>query len=215
MARKTYLIFIVPLLILALAGCASLRPAQPAQASNPGANPGSDQAQQPNTTPAPNNSIEFRLAPGTLKLEGSPEAVSPAEAKQLLPLWEKVKSLSADTAASQTDIQTAYQQIQDAMTPSQIQAIEQMTLAQSDLQSLAQSLGVQLNPGGGANGGSFPTMSPDQLATRTARRTQTPGANGSLRGGGNGNPGGNRGGRGFSMVFVDPLIQLLTQRAGQ
>jgi hypothetical protein len=214
MTRKTYLIIIVPLLIFALAGCASLQPAQPAQAGNSAANPTQDQAQQPDTTPTPNNSIEFRLAPGTLKLESTPLAVTADEAKQLLPLWEKVKSLSADTTASQTDIQTAYQQIQDAMTPSQIQAIEQMTLAQSDLQTLAQSLGVQFNSGGGPNGGSFPTMSPDQLATRTARRTQTPGANGGLRGGGS-NPGGNRGGRGFSMVFVDPLIQLLTQRAGQ
>ena len=95
-----------------------------------------------------------------------------------------------------------------------------MSLTQTDLQNLMTSLGIQITPG--AFGGNRPTLSPDQQATRTAQRTLTPGAPGGNGGGGGffrgtGTPGAGGGGfgnRGMNMLFVNPLIQLLQQRAG-
>ena len=156
------------------------------------------------------NTLESRLAMGTLKLEGSNQAVTASEAKTLLPLWQQVKTLSANTATAPADLQTAYTAIEKAMTADQIQAIQNMNLTQTDIQDLIKTLGITPPAGGpGGNGGTFPTMSADQRATRQAQRTLTPGS-----GGPGGAGGGTRGGFGFNRVFVDPLITLLQQRAG-
>jgi hypothetical protein len=163
-------------------------------------------------------------------------AISPDQAKQLLPLWGKVKSLEAEGATTTpSDLQAVYKQVEAVMTADQIAQIQKMTLSQNQLQAMMTKYGVQITPGagpnggnfatpnadqlatrsagqtqnpngGGYNGGGFATLSPDQLATRTAQRTLTPGA---LPGGGRGNAG-----FGGTQVFIDPLIKLLTQISG-
>ncbi len=76
------------------------------------------------------------------------------------------------------------------------------------------SLGIQVTPGAFGGSGARPTLSPDQLATRTAQRTQTPGAFGGGRSF-SGTPGaGQFGNRGMNFIFLNALIQLLQQRAG-
>jgi hypothetical protein len=133
-------------------------------------------------------------------LEGTSQAVTAGEAKQLLPLWQQVQSDMGSGSGAAPDLQSTYQQIEQDMTADQIQAIQNMSLNQSDIQTLMQNLGIQTTPNAGPGSGAFPTLSPEAQATREARATGTPGAR--FLGGG------------FERVFVGPLIQLLQQRAG-
>ncbi len=211
MKNKTNLLF-VAFLVVALAACSGTQPTQAVQGGN--------QASQPNSgavagTPSA-ASLDSKLAAGTLKLEGTSLAVTAAEAKQLLPLWQQLQSLNTNGTPSASDTQAIYQQIESDMTADQIQAIQQMSLTQSDLQSLMQAEGIQATPGSGFNGGSFPTLSAEQRATRAAQfQGQTPGSGGGRGGGGFGTPGPGRGGfRGTSFIFVNSVIKLLQQRAG-
>ncbi len=160
-------------------------------------------------------SLENKLAYGTLKLEGTSNAVTAQEAKTLLPLWQKVKDLESNGTPTPQDVQTVYQQIEKAMTQDQITAIQGMTMNPQDFQSLMASLGITVTPFPGRGfGNAQATPSAEQQATRTARETQFAGS------GGNGfqrTPGafGNfRGGFGGNNLFLDPLLKLLTTRAG-
>ena len=205
---KKILILVVSILALTLAACSG---SQPAAQSNTG---GNDQSQA-NSGNGQGNRFQSQLAVDTLELEGTSQAVTSAEAKQLLPLWQKVQTLSTDPNSNPSDLQTVYQQIQDDMTPDQVSAMQSMSLSQSDFQALMQKYNIQVTPGAFGNGGtSFPTLTADQRATREAQRTaQADSGNGQ---GFNGTPppGGFRGGRGMNMMFLDPLITLLQQRAG-
>ena len=179
MKTKVFLTSLI-LLVFVLSACSPAQPTQDASAGNP--------PQGQNGGGGPRNTLESRLAVGTLKLEGTSQAVTADQAKQLIPLWQQVKSLAANGSASQTDIQTAYQQIEKVMTSDQIQTITNMNLSQTDYQDLMKTYQITPGPGGFGgrpNGGTpFPTMNPDQRATRTAQRTLTPGG---------GNFGGGRG----------------------
>ena len=232
--KKSIFPVVVLVLALALSACASKQPTQANNSANPGG--GANSGGGPNGG-GPQNSLESRLAAGTLKLEGTDQAVTAAEAKQLLPLWQQVKTMSADSSTNPADLTTVYQQIQQAMTADQVSAIQNMSLTQADLQGMMQNMGIQVTPGsfgnfptlsadqlatrqalgtpapGSGAGGNFATLSPDERATRQAARTLTPGANNANPGGG----GARGGGRGFGMnqIFVDPLIQLLQTRSGQ
>ena len=216
---------VVVLMVLGftLAACSSPQAAQANPVSNSGSNP-SDQTNNGNT--ARPISIEAKLAVGTLDLEDTDEAVTAAEAKVLLPLWQQVKTLGADPNSSASDLSSVTTQIQQAMTADQTKAIDDMNLTATDVQSEMEELGIPTPQSGGNNfsGTPFPTLSPDQRATRTAER-QTQAANGgsgSGFGGAQGTPfpndtpgfrGGNRGG--LNTILVDAVINLLTQRAGE
>jgi len=190
-----------------------------------------------------------KLAPGILKLEGSDLAVTTEQAKELLPLWKAVKTLSSSDTASQLEIEAVYQQIQDTLTADQLASIEALDLSGSNLQQLMSDLGIEMgNPvdtgltdseratkiaelrasgqlaqgggpggpggadgvpsggvqrppdggGGFVTGGDFP---PDGADAGTSGTQTAPRVNG-------------RGGFGMSQIFIDPLIKLLTTRAG-
>ncbi len=203
-----------------LAACSSPQAAQANQSSNAGSGQ-NDQANNGfSNRPI---STEAKLEVGTLDLEGTDQAVTAAEAKTLLPLWQQVKTLNGSANANSNDLTTVLSQIQQAMTPDQINAIDAMNLTQTDVQSEMTELGVTFpqNGGNNPNGTPFPTLSPDERATRQAQR-QTQAANGGGGFGGaqgtpspNGTPGfrgGNRGG--FNTILVDAVINMLTQRAG-
>jgi hypothetical protein len=165
--NKIITVLIGLVLVFALAGCASQATAQ--------ANAGSGAPAQSSANGGLGNTLEAKLAVGTLKLEGTGLAVTPEEGQQLLPLWQKVKTLSADSASSAADLKTTYQQIEKVMTPDQVQWIKDMTLTQANLQALMTKYGIQITPGASPNGANFATPNADQLATRTARETQNPG----------------------------------------
>lgn len=80
-----------------------------------------------------------QLAAGTLKLEGSAQAVTAEQAGQLLPLWQGLQSLLTSSTSSDQEIQGVVAQIESSMTSAQIQTIAAMKLTQTDLTSLVQS----------------------------------------------------------------------------
>ena len=229
--NKLYLLIALPL-VLVLGACSgiqipflSAKPAQAAQTT--GGAPNFSSANMP---------LEQKLAIGTLKLEGTPQAISAKEATDLLPLWQAVKSLSASTNTAPSEITAVYTQIEVVMTPDQTQAIQKMTWTGTDIQALMTKYGVTF---GGGQGGQ--NLTADQRATRTAQfaaRGQNGGGGfgggqGGVPGGGGGFGGqggttsgtpsaartpqpGRRAGGGMNTMFVDPLIKLLqTRAAGQ
>jgi hypothetical protein len=87
-------------------------------------------------------SSPLQVAIGTIKLDGTDNAVTAEQAKELLPLWETLKDLySSDTAATQ-EIDALTAQIQETMTAQQTQAITTLNLTRQDMFSVMQSAGT-------------------------------------------------------------------------
>jgi hypothetical protein len=221
--------------VLVLASCATVQSVLGGQSSSQGSGGGQYSGRQGGagfgltaTTP-----IQQKLAIGTLKLEGTPNAVTPAEAKTLLPLWQAVKVLPSQTTTAPEEVTALYQQIQDSMTPQQVQAIKDLTMSGTDMRALMTSLGIQPTFGGAGGAG----LSQSQIATRTAARASGGGGGfgGPPGGGGFGGPPGGGGfggggtgtqtartpgagganrGAGIGTLFVDPVIKLLQTKAG-
>ena len=123
-----------------------------APAANPGAGPGFGfggaifQSAYLTNTYDSALPVTAQLELGTMQLEGSPNAVTADEAKQLLPLYEALKGNTLQNAA---EIRAVYKQIEGSMTPAQMQAIAGMKLTRDNLSQWAQAHGVTL-PSGGA-----------------------------------------------------------------
>jgi hypothetical protein len=124
-------------------------------------------------------STAARLAVGTLKLEGSNQAVTATQASQLLTLWEGYQSMSNSDTNSQVELEALVAQIQGEMTASQVQAIEAMGLTDKSVSEVVQSLGNSAN---------------------TTTLAITPGAATSNQPGLGGGPGGMPGGGGDSVM---------------
>ncbi len=189
----------------------------------------------PNALPVSN-----QLALGTLKLEGTANAVTPDQARALLPLWQAIQSGAAQTDA---EVNAVLRQIEKAMKADQLKAIAAMQLTMQDVTDYAQASGLRMGPPPGAQatgqpGGNQGPQGWSNLtdAQRQAfRATAEAGGFGGGQGPGNlseeqraslrataeagGMPfGGSRPGGGSSAtltVLVRPLVDLLTQRATQ
>jgi hypothetical protein len=137
--------------------------------------------------------LEQKLAIGTLKLEGTPQAITKDQAAALLPLWQALKSLSTSNNTAEEEIKALYTQIEESMTPEQVKAIQALTWTEEDMTALREKYGIQ---GGGNFTGGGPTLSADQRATRQAQFRANGGGN---NGGGGGFPAGGPpdGGGGF------------------
>ncbi len=194
--KKIVPIIVIPL-VLILAACSSLNipgiSAITGQNAQNAQNGQGGQNRQGNFDPS-KMPVEAKLGIGILKLEGTDNAVTPQQAKDLLPLWKAVKSLSTSNTTSTDEMNALYKQIQDTLTPAQVQAIQTMTWQQSDLRDIAQKYGVQMG-GNGGNGG-FANLTPEQRATRIAQFQAQggggAGGTGGNRTGGTGGTGGNR-----------------------
>ena len=147
------------------------------------------------TTTTPGNAtaqelpLATKLAIGTLKLEGSESAVTSAQAKDLLPLWQVYSSLIASDTAAQEEKDALAQQIQETMTAGQNKAIEALNLTQRDVFSSMQELGIA--PQFGTNG------TTQQNGNTTRGNGQGQGGNFPPGGFPGGAPGGEPGGGGF------------------
>jgi hypothetical protein len=86
-------------------------------------------------------SIATTLILGTLKLEGSANAVTIPQATELLTLWEAYQSLSNSDTASLVELDALVEQIHGVMTAEQIKAIEAMALTDQSVSEVMQSLG--------------------------------------------------------------------------
>jgi len=206
-------------LILALAACGS------SQADTTAGAGGTAQATPGGFFGGADMPLSMKLPAGTLMLEGTPNAVTPAQAKELLPLWQMLGALQGSSTASQVETQAVLDQIQGAMPPEQLAAIEEMS--QEDMRALFEELGMgrqQQDSGSGEAGGFRP---PEGM--------MPPGGGEGRPGGGEGPPGmgpggfgnldpeaqatamaGRRGaGMGFGSGLTDAVIELLETRAAE
>ncbi len=81
-------------------------------------------------------SMATELLVGTLKLEETDQAVTSTQAKQLLPLWQTLQSLSTSSTAATEEINAVVDQIKSTMTADQMDKITAMNLTQSDVTAL-------------------------------------------------------------------------------
>ena len=93
-----------------------------------------------------------QLILGTMNLQGN-LAVTPDEAAQLVPLWEAYQTLSTSNTAAPEELQAALVQVEQTMTPDQVQAIVNMKLTRQSMGAIFQQLGISL---GGARGTGTP-----------------------------------------------------------
>jgi len=107
---------------------------------------------------------ESKLALGTLKLEGTKQAIDPKMAANLIPLWQLLYQLKSSTSSAPQEVTAVVDQIKATMTPVQVSTINNMTLSQADIFTAFQQ----------ANGSSGTTS------------TGTSGSTGRNRGGGGG-----------------------------
>jgi hypothetical protein len=207
-------------LIIALVGCKKAEPTPVADAS----------MVDPESRPGQVLEGMNALLLGTLKLEGTAEAITPAQAAELLPLWQVIAGGSLQGTA---ETQAVADQIEAKMTEAQLAAIEGMALSFEDIQALMEEQGIEMPapPEGGQQGGpgafgdmseeertqlreQFQNMSQEERATRMAEMgVQRPegGQGGQGFGRGTRPGGGVRGGN----ALIEPLIELLTARAAE
>jgi hypothetical protein len=105
---------------------------------------------------------ESKLALGTIKLEGTRQAVDPKMAANLLPLWQLLFQLNSSSSSAPQEVAAVVDQIQTTMTPEQIKTINSMQMTQADIftvfqqQAQANGSGGTTNSGGNrGNGGGF------------------------------------------------------------
>lgn len=192
MKKITPTILMIFMLTLAACGAASSGTQRPASGQQNGSLP-----------------IQEQILIGTFKLEGTDQAITAQQADQLIPLWQVYKDLSGSDTAAQEEIDGLVGQIQDTMTPEQMQAISAMNLTRQDLFTVLQEQGINF---GGSGRGNF---TPEQIATAQASRGsgngfrppdggfQGGGFPGGGPGGGGGFDGGGQGGQNFTPQQIE------------
>lgn len=89
-------------------------------------------------------SIRNQLAYGTLKLDGTEYAITPDQAKTLLPLWQAILSLGGDSTTAAEEITAVQDQIVSVMTEDQMKAIAEMQITNAGLNSFYAEYGIFL-----------------------------------------------------------------------
>lgn len=151
-------------------------------------------------------SVRNQLALGTLRLEGTAQAVTPDQAKVLLPLWQAMVALTGDSMTVPEEMDAVENQLLAAMTPEQLKAIDEMQITNTVLNEFYAEKGIvmpTLQPGVTRNPGAMKSLpEADREATRAAM--QASGA-----GGGQG-----MGQSGRTVLFQE-VIDLLVVRAAE
>lgn len=219
--KKAITLSILTMFALVLTACGS-------RASALGQNNGNASAPLPESA---------KLLIGTLKLDGTPQAVTAQQAAKLIPLWQLYASLETSSTAASQEVDATVQQIQATMTAEQLQAINSMNITRRDEFTSLQQMGLgQANasgtpqPGGGRSQGGFSGGGGFGGGGGFAG-----GGFGGGGFGGGGNPGGGQGTRNFnpsqiataqaaraaggganriSPALIDALIQFLQKKAG-
>jgi len=152
-------------------------------------------------------SVRNQLAYGTLRLEGTADAVTADQAAKLLPLWQALQALDASSTTATEETAAVQAQILSAMTPAQVSAIAAMRLTNETLQAYYVELGVTEvrtpEPGVTPQSSSLKSLPPEQreAAKATAQALGTP-------------VGGGSGGAGDKKdALMDAVLALLLARA--
>ncbi len=125
-------------------------------------------------------STEGELVVGTFKLEGTAQAVTAAQAKQLLPLWQTLQTLSTSSTAATEEVNALLDQIKSTLTTQQIEQITAMKLTQKDMMTVMADAGVGF---GGAQGTPNATQQGNQFNFPAGGQAPS-GGSGSSTGGG-------------------------------
>jgi hypothetical protein len=119
-------------------------------------NAGSPTGNAPGRGAASELSAPLQVALGTIKLDGTQNAVTAEQAKELLPLWETLQQLEGSDTAAAEEKNALISQIQETMTSEQTQAITALGLSRQDMfwimQSQVQTFGGTQNNGTSQNG---------------------------------------------------------------
>ena len=161
MAKKTLFLLSALILIFSLTACSAIQL------------PWASSTQTVSLANFASQPVKNKLAVGMLQLEGSDLALTPAQAKELLPLWKAVKSLSKDSNTTSDEMAALYVQIEGVLTANQVQAIEKLDLSTADLTALVQKYEAQT------------TVSSSTSTTTTSQTSQSaqPGGPGGAPGG--------------------------------
>ncbi len=169
--KSQTVVLIILVLLLGLTGCSS---------DSPTSVPPGDSYRSAalDTTHEGALSVRNQLALGTLELAGSPNAITQAQAKTLLPLWQLLLNSQKTGTAAEAEISAVLQGIEDGLSDEQLAAISAMMLTQTDLQNWASANGIPLGSGSGSGQGQGQGqgMSPEARATRQAEEGRTPGS---------------------------------------
>ncbi len=166
--RKWFAWIVMVFLAIALVAC---KKAAATPTANVGTAPGGTGAGPSGTLTGTN-----KLALGTLRLEGTDNAVTPAQAAQLLPLWQM---LQGGSLQSDQETEAVVKQIEGQMTPAQMTAIDTMALTWPDVQTWMQEQGIEMPTPAAGQGG------PQDLSEEERAKMPTPPA-------GQGGPGGSQ-----------------------
>jgi hypothetical protein len=195
--------YLVPLTIttvvlaLVLVACGAKASAASTSSNNPA----------PNGTPGARNltqplPLAEQLVVGTFKLEGTSNSITPTQATALVPLWQAYAQLTSSNSSAQAEIDAVVSQIQQTMTPQQVQAITALKLTRQDLFTTMSNLG--LTNGFGANGTGTP-----RAPGAGGGGGFFPGGGGEGAGGGGGFAGGGAGGNGAARATPNATQQAL------
>jgi hypothetical protein len=143
MMKSWYIGFVLVLVVGVLVGCGGSEQTASDSADEGGSETFTSAALDTSYDSALNASSQLVL--GTLKLEGTANAVTPEQAKTLLPLWQALQG----GVTAQAEIDALLKQIEGTMTQEQLAAIAAMQLTQEDLQVWMQEQGPGM-------GGGFP-----------------------------------------------------------
>lgn len=87
-------------------------------------------------------SLRSQLAFGIMKLDGSTGAVTPDQAKKLIPLWQAVIALSGDSTSAAEELTAVQDQIVATLSPEQLESIDAMRITNTDLSLFYAEYGV-------------------------------------------------------------------------
>jgi hypothetical protein len=139
-----------------------------------------------------------------MRLEKSADALTTAQAKQLLPLWQAIKTLTASSTTATAEVDAVQNQIIAALTSQQTAAIAAMRLTNADLQTYYVEIGVAAatTPEAGVTpqSGSMKSLPQEQreAARATAQAAGTPVSGGA--------------GSSKASVLTDNVIALLSSK---
>ncbi len=177
MYKKPFQTVIMFCLVLSMAACSSTK-------TTTGTRTTTTTGSQ-TTAASTESSLQEKLAAGTLSLEGTDNAVTAEQAKQLLPLWKAVKVLASSDTISNDEKQALYDQIQGTMNANQVQAITQMSLGMPEISALATKLGIDMSSASTSSNG----MTEEERAAQI-KSAQSSSSSSSSGGGFGGGPGG-------------------------
>ena len=160
-------------------------------------------------------STASKYAFSILELEGSGNAVTVSQAKQLLTLWEGYQSLSSSDTASQVELDALVKQIGSTLTSDQVTAIEAMDLTEQAVSEGISALGAQSDATASLPAGTLSASAQNQSGMANGSSSMPFSSSGTMSSGGPGGvPPSGSGGRpagGDSSCVSDILNRASTQ----